>query len=184
MARLARKDWVRAACRTIGRSGAAAVKVEVLAKDLGVSKGSFYWHFDNRDALLQAVLSSWEQQGTDAIIEHVEAREAAPRDKLWRLILAVFQAAVPFDNFEAQLRAWAQSDTRAERTVRRVDRRRLDYVAGLLHDAGVPKREAKLRAELVYRMLVGELVLKAYGSDPLPERSLRLLWTMVLDGVR
>ncbi|MEZ4438856.1 MAG: TetR/AcrR family transcriptional regulator [Polyangiaceae bacterium] len=180
MSRLGRGSWIRAASAAIGERGVEGVKVEVLAKALGVSKGSFYWHFENRAALLTAVLTAWEEAGTSAIIDDVEQHASEPRDKLWRLIQRVFHTDLPFGNFELQVRAWAQSDPEAEAVVRRVDRRRLAYVRDRLREAGVPADEAKRRAELMYRTLVGEMGLRAYGSKRLPEASLRFLWDAIL----
>lgn len=180
MSRLGPEDWIHAACATIGRRGVEGMRVEALAREMKVSKGSFYWHFENRAALLSAVLAYWEAEGTDAIISRVEERGGTPRDRLWTLIGLSFYSDVPFENFELNVRAWARGSEEAEKVVRRVDRHRLAFVAQLLEEAGVRRGDARLRAALLYRALVGEMALQAYGNKKLPQASVRFLWEAVL----
>src|SRR5215831_11230520 len=85
--RLTREDWAAAALAAIAEGGLSAVAVEPLAARLGTSKGSFYWHFANRDALLEAALSVWEATTTTEVLSRVEA-QADPREQL-RLLIAV-----------------------------------------------------------------------------------------------
>ena len=82
---LTRSDWARAALAAIARGGIAAVAVESIAADLGATKGSFYWHFKNRDALIQAALDMWEQSRTESVIEALE-REPDPAERLSKLL--------------------------------------------------------------------------------------------------
>src|SRR5436309_10975695 len=76
--RLRPEDWASAALAAIGSGGLAAVAVEPLATRLGTTKGSFYWHFANRDALLTAALERWERTGTEDVIAYVEAQPTGP----------------------------------------------------------------------------------------------------------
>jgi len=85
---LTAEDWVRAALRALAKGGVGAVAVEPLAQQLGVTKGSFYWHFPTRDALLSAALEHWEKESTEAVIVAVDTI-ADPRDRLMRLGAAV-----------------------------------------------------------------------------------------------
>ncbi|MEZ4238435.1 MAG: helix-turn-helix domain-containing protein [Myxococcota bacterium] len=133
-------------------AGADAVRVEPLARRLGVTKGSFYWHFAGRDALLAAALAHWEQVETLAIIAGLEA--AAPGAE--RLRALVRQAwAAPTARGRA-VRAWAAHDDAAAEVVRRVDARRTDYVAAQFVAAGLPPEAAAGRARMLYAALVGE----------------------------
>src|SRR5690348_1930338 len=81
--RLSPDDWARAALAAIAQGGVGAVAVETIATQLGATKGSFYWHFKNRDALIEAALALWEQRTTDAVIEELE-REPDPAERLRR----------------------------------------------------------------------------------------------------
>ncbi len=89
---LTAEDWVRAALRALAKGGVGAVAVEPLAQQLGVTKGSFYWHFPTRDALLSAALEHWEKESTEAVIVAVDTI-ADPRDRLMRLGAAVVGGA-------------------------------------------------------------------------------------------
>ena len=82
--RLDREDWVNAAFERLGAGGVEAVRVEPLAKDLGVTKGSFYWHFRDREALLDAVLEAWEARETDHYIKTAETDGGQPGERLRR----------------------------------------------------------------------------------------------------
>lgn len=175
MARLGPEDWIHAALRRLGRDGVEQVRVEVLAKDLGVSKGSFYWHFADRPALLQATLDTWAQEATQAIIDEVEASDPAPAARLWALMRRVFGTPTGVDLLETALRAWATRDEAAQAAVRRVDQRRTKYVQGILQELGHPAPEARRRATLLYRVLMGEFIVRSYGTRAMSNAHLEAL---------
>lgn len=175
VARLSPSDWIHAAVRRLGQDGVDQVRVELLAKDLKVSKGSFYWHFADCAALLTALLEAWEQEATQAIIDEVEGHPGPPADRLWALAQRVFQTPRTVDLLETALRAWAARDEAARAAVQRVDKRRVRYVSGLLAEVGMGKTEARRRAELMYRALIGEFALRSYGSPAISAASLRAL---------
>lgn len=175
VARLNPSDWIHAAVRRLGQDGVDQVRVELLAKDLKVSKGSFYWHFGDRAALLNALLEAWEEEATQAIIDEVDGHPGPPADRLWALMRRVFQTPPTVDLLETALRAWATRDEAARAAVQRVDKRRMRYVAGLLTELGMGKTEARRRSELLYRALIGEFALRSYGSPAISTASLRAL---------
>ena len=123
-----RDAWVDAALEALAAGGPEAVRVEALAKKLGVSKGGFYWHFKDRGALLEQMLDSWEQTMVEDVIERVESEPADPRTKLRRL----FDLA-PSANFrvELALRDWSRRNRDVARRLRRVDRRRTEWLHSL-----------------------------------------------------
>lgn len=180
MARLSADDWIAAAAARFAEQGADAVRVEPLAKSLGVSKGSFYWHFKDRAALLSAVVDAWEQRGTLEIIEGVEAASDDPAERLWALFERTFGTPPAVDLFETAVRSWASQDAHARKLTKRVDRKRLAFVAGLLHAAGIPKAEAKRRSELLYCTLIGEFLQRSYGKERLDRAALRSLHRLLL----
>lgn len=165
MARLTPQDWIRAAATELARGGVESVRVEPLAKDLGVSKGSFYWHFPDRDALLDAVLEGWRKRGTQAVIAAVEAASSTPQDRL-RALMDEAHTTRGHEGFEVAVRAWAATDERARAAVVDVDRARVGYVTELLEAAGFPLADARRRAELLYRALLGEYLMRHYGTAP------------------
>ncbi|HEX2214042.1 MAG TPA: TetR/AcrR family transcriptional regulator [Mycobacterium sp.] len=146
--------WTRAALAALRDGGPAAIRVETLARTLGVSKGSFYWHFADRKALVEAAIAQWEAQSTAAIIAESE-RGATADDKLRRLLATVsptFDRARPPGELLLHLQA-EQEGVRA--SVERVVARRLDYVTDLLVELGVARREARRRAALALTVTVG-----------------------------
>jgi AcrR family transcriptional regulator len=151
--RLAREDWVAAGLAVLARVGANELKAEPLAKALKVSRGSFYWHFEDVGAFHRAVLEAWEERATTRIIALVEADAAEARARLKRLTRLVFSAD---GGLERQVRAWAARDPAAAAAQERVDRRRLAYVKGLFEGAGCPAEAAHLRARLLYLALIGQ----------------------------
>lgn len=166
MSRLDRTDWLRGAQRLLATGGVEAVKVEPLAKALGVTKGSFYWHFDDRPALLQALLDHWVEIDTERVIELVGAAPEDPGAALHRLLELSF-ASDDSDGVETAIRTWAVTDPEVARITADVDEHRVGYVTGLLMSAGIERSEAEQRAHLLYRVLIGEYMWRRYGGAPL-----------------
>jgi AcrR family transcriptional regulator len=153
---LTRQDWIDRGLLLLGNSGVEAVRVEPLAKLLGVTKGSFYWHFKNREDLLMALLQAWIDLETDGIIAQVDALEGDGHQKL----LALFELAVQdYGQVETAIRAWATIDVKIAAVVAQVDRRRLDYTRDMFLQIGFTPFEAIVRARLVYYALIGEFMI-------------------------
>jgi AcrR family transcriptional regulator len=147
-------DWARAALSAIARGGVDAVAVETIAGELGATKGSFYWHFKNRDALIQAALDRWEHGRTTAVIDELE-QEPDPARRLRKLLTAAL-ALTPADRAEIAL--LANPDHRAaRRAVRRVTERRIAYISRQLQALGRSPADALDRAVLMYYVYVGHL---------------------------
>jgi AcrR family transcriptional regulator len=147
-------DWAGAALAAIARGGVDAVAVETIAAELGATKGSFYWHFKNRDALIQAALDMWEQRGTEAVIEEFE-REPDPAVRLKKILEAGFEVG-PTDRAEIALLANPEHPA-AVRAVRRVAERRITYIAEQLEKLGCDAVDAVDRAVVMYYVYVGHL---------------------------
>lgn len=147
-------DWAKAALAAIARGGVAAVAVETVAAELGATKGSFYWHFKNRDALIQAALEKWEQRRTESVIEELEL-EPDPAKRLRKLLEAAFELG-PTDRAEIALLANPEHPT-AVRAVRRVADRRIAYMAEQLEKLGWESDDALDRAVVLYYIYVGYL---------------------------
>lgn len=133
-----------------------AVRVEPLAKRLNVTKGSFYWHFKNRQALLLEILQAWVNLQTDSIINQVETAGGSASAKLMYL----FELAMQDDGrIENAIRAWAANDVRVVDVLNQVDRRRLAYTRDLFLAVGFSPADAMVRARMVYYALIGEFTL-------------------------
>ncbi len=154
---LARKDWIEAAMKGLAAGGVEAVKVERLAADLGVSKGSFYWHFKDRGDLLGALLAYWESTETSSLIEEV-AHLATPRARLEALAKAALRrtsGAIDIAEAEDAVRAWAAADPTARDQVQRVDARRVAYLADELGAIGAAPETALALGRGIYLALIG-----------------------------
>ncbi len=169
-------DWVRAAFRVLARRGADGVRVEPLAVELGVTKGSFYWHFADRAALLTSILAEWERMATSQVIALVDGVKGAPRERLLRLL----EVTVKHPNaapIEQAIRAWGARDGKVRQALERVDARRVDYVRDLLVAGGVERSRAARRSQLMYLALLGEYVVVSHGGAPRAP----LVWRELVD---
>jgi len=144
--------WVKAAQALIIREGVSAVAVEPLAQALGVTKGSFYWHFDSRDALVRAALADWEQdQSTDVVARYGGIED--PRRRLRVLLFAAFED-VENGLFFAAL-ALSGEDPRVAPFLRRATERRLAFGTEAFMALGLAEAEARQRALLAYAAYAG-----------------------------
>lgn len=164
MRSLSQTAWVAAGIKALAHGGIDAVRVEPLAAQLGVTKGSFYHHFASRRALHLAMLEAWEQVGTTAIIDEIDAESLEPVDRLRRLAHRSVLGDPEGDAIENGIRAWAAADEFAAAATARVDGRRLAYAQGLLRDAGLSSAVARRRARLFYRVLIGEFTWRSSGG--------------------
>jgi len=140
------------ALQVLAARGIDGVRVEVLSKELGVTKGSFYWHFKDRAALLDAVLQEWRRRATVAIIQRLEATHEPPLKRLHRLLRLQFDArrAEFGADIELSMRLWGRHDRRPAEVLREIDELRLRYIAGLLTELGIAREESRARAVLIY----------------------------------
>lgn len=164
--RLTREDWLTAALEALEESGAEGLKVLPLARRLGVSRGSFYWHFRDRGELLVAVLGYWDRWSTQTVIDTLDASSEDPASRLMALMEMVTERRLT--RYDPAVRAWAVRDADAARVVRRVDRRRLAYVTGLFRKAGFAASEADARARLFAVYLSTEAIF--FAREPAARR--------------
>ena len=164
MSRLSREIWITGAFELLCEVGIDGLGVEPLAARLGVTKGSFYHHFANRRALHLAMLEEWERLGTSAIIEAVDRSSDDPASRLRALLNRTFRPDPFGDAVEGAIRAWATRDDVAAAASTRVDKRRINYVVGLLTATGLPTAVARRRARLMYRAMIGHQVWRSGGG--------------------
>lgn len=148
---LSAQDWLDRGLKTLATQGFAALKAEPLAKAMGVSRGSFYWHFADIGAFHAAVLKAWREVAAEAIIAHVEAASSGA-DPLIVLLQRVYSEKLAL---ERAVRSWAAFDAAANAAVQAIDRRRLDYVEGLIRARGIAADVAQARAQILYWAFVG-----------------------------
>ncbi len=151
--------WIAAALEALAERGIDAVRVEPLAKALAVTKGSFYWHFADRRALIDAMLSHWSE-GRIAAIREQAAQAPEPALALRKLIeLYTKRSNARGLAIELAIRALARNDAVAAAAVQAVDAERLRHVASLFARLGYGEREAETRAVMVYAYLFGQSLL-------------------------
>ncbi|MCE6998167.1 TetR/AcrR family transcriptional regulator [Saccharothrix sp. S26] len=168
--RVTREDWTMAALRALARGGVAAVSVDGLAGELGITRGSFYWHFKDRDALLVAAVELWEQRTTADLITRLASLDD-PEEKLregFRTALGV--QLVP--GLEPALVAHADHPVIAP-VLTRVIERRIAYLAELYAELGLTPAVARRQAVVAYAAYLGWAELRRVATDVVPEVSVR-----------
>jgi AcrR family transcriptional regulator len=151
--RLTRDDWITAALAAIADGGLAAVGVEPLAARLGATKGSFYWHFENREALLEAAIGRWEKETTTDVVAEITAAHDAPASQFRRLVADVIERAEQ-DRVGPALLASAAHPAVGP-ALERVTAARLSLITTVLRRLGFPAAEARRRALLAYSAYLG-----------------------------
>jgi AcrR family transcriptional regulator len=164
--RLSASDWAAAALEALTSGGVDAVAVEPLAARLGATKGSFYWHFKDRESLLRAALDLWEQEQTEAVIGGL-AQLDGPAKRLLALIDSVLtHPGDEEDPVVALFRDMRHPAVAA--ALERVTRRRIEYIAVQLVETGMPRPEAERRAAVAYAAYVGWWQLRSLVPDAVP----------------
>ena len=164
-ARLSAQDWTNAALRALADGGVAAVRVEPLARTLGITRGSFYWHFADRDALLRAALEQWEQSDAQ-VIERMED-VVSPVARFEQLVRTAFgQEAIP--GLQPAIMAHAGHPI-VEPVLRRVTARRIGYITEIYQDLGLTPAAARRRAIIIYATYLGWRDLRRGPADVVPE---------------
>jgi AcrR family transcriptional regulator len=161
-----RSRWISEGLVVLGAEGIDAVRVEVLAKRLGVTKGSFYWHFKDRDDLLAGMLAEWRRSTTTAVVESLWGKPISPRDKLSRLWRICFSDRVdnPGGVLEAALRNWSLVDKSVADMIATVDRERIAFCVQIYREMNVPNPEGF--AYLWHSYVVGRNTLAIQGFKP------------------
>ena len=154
--RLSAEDWAQAALDQIAEQGVSAVAVEPLARRLGVTKGSFYWHFPSRDALLQAALDRWETHEQEEVFGQLE-RIDNPAQRLGALFKVVANEVQSHVIYSELLKALDHPSVQP--VIGRVSKRRMDYLTAAFRAAGLDATDAQHRARLAYAAYVGFLQL-------------------------
>jgi AcrR family transcriptional regulator len=165
--RTPRTTWVEEGLRVLAAGGPDAVRIEPLARALGVTRGGFYWHFEDRRALLDEMLDTWERFAVDRVIERVEsdgddAEDA--RSKLRRLF-AIGARSSDVLRTELAIRDWARREPAVADRVRRIDNRRMDYMRSLFGAFCTDADEVEARCLLAFSVWIGDnLIVADHGE--------------------
>lgn len=156
--KLGREEWLAAGLQLLWLRGAESIRAMRVAKALGVTTGSFYWHFKDLEDFKHALLKEWETEHIDKVITHFSRMESTPRKKLEAISMQVIEQRLGL--YDGAIIAWASSDTEARKIAERVQSRRQEYIAQLFREVGFEKDDAYIRARILIAYHVGENVSK------------------------
>lgn len=158
--RLTREDWIDAARKALIKGGVAAIKVDHLAQQLSVTRGSFYWHFKDRNDLLKSLLLAWKHSNTDPFRRVMQQNVGKPVYQLAEFF-CVWLRVNEFDpDYDSAVRDWARISSTSAQLVRQVDQSRLDVLRTLFLALDYSKIEADIRARVMYYHQVGYYALR------------------------
>ena len=171
--RTPRTRWIEEGLRALGAGGPEAVRIELLAQALGVTKGGFYWHFDGRRALLEEMLDAWERTVIDDVIEYVEGEGGDARAKLRRLF-GIASDIGDLMQVELAIRDWARRDAGVAERLLRVDNRRMEYMRSLFGAFCPDDDEVEVRCTLAFSLFIGSHFMAADHGRRSREQVLKL----------
>jgi AcrR family transcriptional regulator len=151
---LTAEDWLKQGLETLDNEGIHKVNVEYLAGQLGVTKGSFYWHFKNHKTLIREMLDYWARTLTTNVIERSIQDSKDAKEVFFKLITIITTEKI--GRYEAAMRAYARHDGKARSTIQKVDQQRLQYITGLFTDMNFKQADAEVRARLALYYQVAE----------------------------
>ena len=169
---LSRTRWLVAALGVLQREGIGGVRVERLARELAVTKGSFYWHFKDRADLLTSMLEYWDQQSTRIVTDNPAMQHSDPKKRLRRLMEMIHRNKLA--RYELAIRAWADHDPAVARVRRRVVKERYEFVRGLFAQMGFREDELDMRTRLFVAYEAWHETVPDDGSNAKPMRLLKL----------
>jgi AcrR family transcriptional regulator len=152
--RTPRSSWIEQGLRALAAGGPGAVRIEPLAQALGVTRGGFYWHFDDRRALLEEILDAWERASVDEVIARVESDGGAARTRLRRLSALAASSDEPLRT-DLAVRDWARREQTVADRLRRVDNQRVDYLRSLFGAFCPDEDDVEARCMVFYSLWIG-----------------------------
>ena len=157
--RTPRQRWVEQGMAALATGGPDAVRIEVLARDLGVTKGGFYGHFADRQALLDEVLDTWERSSVDDVITRIEAEGGDGRTRLRRLFSIASTDARDLHRTDLAVRQWARRDRGVASRLRGVDNRRMTYLRTLFATFCADEADVEARCTVAMALFVSSHLL-------------------------
>jgi AcrR family transcriptional regulator len=158
LTRTPRSSWIDEGLRALAAGGPDAVRIEPLAQALGVTKGGFYWHFDDRRALLEEMLDTWERVMVDEVIERVESEREGEGGDARAKLRRLFALAASSDELLAidlAVRDWSRREQTVAERLRRVDNRRMDYMRSLFAAFCPDEEDVETRCMLAFSLWIG-----------------------------
>jgi AcrR family transcriptional regulator len=155
LTRTPRNRWIEEGLSALAAGGPEAVRIEPLAHALGVSKGGFYWHFKDRQALLEEMLDAWERTWVDEVIAAVQAEGEDARSRLRRLFALAAASGGELLKIELAIRDWARREEAVAERLRQVDNRRMNYMRSLFGAICEDDDDVEARCLLAFSLFIG-----------------------------
>jgi AcrR family transcriptional regulator len=152
--RTPRSKWIEEGLRALAAGGPDAVRIETMAKALGVTRGGFYGHFEDRQALLDEMLDTWERSTTDEVIERVDSEGGDARAKLRRAFVLTSDDGLL--GIDLAVRDWSRRDRAVAERLRRIDNRRMEYLRSLFGSFCPDPDDVEARCLLSFSLLIGD----------------------------
>lgn len=181
VSRLRPEDWLNAAQRRLVHGGIDAVKIGPLAEDLTVTRGSFYWHFRDRNHLLETLLSQWRGQSREMFERLVGGDGASGMEEFVRLVHLWVDESEFDPSLESAMRDWARTSDDVSAVVKTVDEERIAYIKRIFLDFGYGEDEAFIRARITYFHQVGYYTI-GYNESLDARMALLPMYVYVLTG--
>ena len=144
--RISKDQWLAKALDTLGSSGVEAVKIERLAKAFGISRSGFYWHFENRQDLLEHLLDYWVRQYTGVVTDNPDVTKLDPKKRLLTTMEMIRDKQLT--KYDLAMNSWARLDSHVHKVVKKVVKMRLDYLRGIFAELGFEGDELEMRTRL------------------------------------
>lgn len=175
---LTRDDWINASYELLITRGIDSIRIETLAKNLKITRGSFYHHFSGREDLMQAVIADWRSKATENIIYRLDHAKRDPREQLFQLFQLPFRGKKARDiaSIELAIRAWARREPKVQTILTEVDNYRLQYMRTIIREMGYQDQEAHERAFLFYSTILSFSLLKAPAWQQSADENLESLF--------
>ena len=163
------------------QEGEPGIKIEALARRLNVNKAGFYWHFKDRNDLLDQLLDYWEDEYTKVVTENTILSNLPPTDRLLAVMNMIYDHRLT--ELDVHFSAWALKDPVAARKVQKVIRLRLEYLKGIFIEAGFTESEASMRARLFVGYESNELTMFRFKSKELAKQCRESRWKLLISGL-
>jgi len=157
LGRLNREDWLKAAAEQLRVAGIDSIKIAPLAAQIGVTTGSFYWHFKNRMELLIALLGYWEQTMTTNPITVARKFKGSPKDRILIMMEQVLNNRLA--EYDLAIWHWSQTDVTAQKVFKRVLEKRFSFARWMFMEAGFTREQSQVRGRMMVVYLMGESTL-------------------------